>query len=178
MPTAAFVNMRADDVFWAARRVVAFSDEMIRAIVATGQYSDPAAAKLLGDVLIERRDRIGAVCLTAVNPIVDPTLDGEGVLRFGNAAVDHRFAEPPALYKAAWFTFDNHTQESKPLGDSAAQTPALKAPGRLPEAPGTFIRVELSATSPAYPSWAKPIQVYFVRRPAGWSLVGLDRIGD
>ena len=36
---------RADDKFWAARRVMAFSDEMIRAIVKTGGYSDPDAAR-------------------------------------------------------------------------------------------------------------------------------------
>ena len=34
VPTAAFLRARADDTFWAARRVVAFSDEMIRAIGA------------------------------------------------------------------------------------------------------------------------------------------------
>ena len=32
VPTAAFLHARADDDFWAARRVAAFSDEMIRAI--------------------------------------------------------------------------------------------------------------------------------------------------
>ena len=44
MPTAAFLRARADDTLWAARRVMAFSDEMIRAIVETGQYTDPSAA--------------------------------------------------------------------------------------------------------------------------------------
>ena len=42
-PTAAYLEMRADDAFWAARRVMAFDDEMIRAVVKTGEYSDPAA---------------------------------------------------------------------------------------------------------------------------------------
>ena len=34
-PTAAFLRARSDDMFWAARRVAAFSDDLIRAIVAT-----------------------------------------------------------------------------------------------------------------------------------------------
>ena len=38
---------------------MAFSDDMIRALVKTGKYSDAAAEKLLADVLIKRRDKIG-----------------------------------------------------------------------------------------------------------------------
>ena len=64
------MEMRDDDAFWAARRVAAFSDDLIRAAVHTGEFSDPAAEKYLGDVLIKRRDKIASVYLTAVNPIV------------------------------------------------------------------------------------------------------------
>jgi hypothetical protein len=59
-PTAAFVRARPDDTFWAARRVAAFSDEMIRAIAKTGEFSNPAAAETLARHLIARRDRIAA----------------------------------------------------------------------------------------------------------------------
>ena len=41
-PTTAYMEMRDDDAFWAARRVLAFSDEMIRAAVHTGEFSDSA----------------------------------------------------------------------------------------------------------------------------------------
>ena len=47
-PTAAYIEMRDDDAFWAARRVMAFSDELIRAMVKTGEYSDPAAETVSG----------------------------------------------------------------------------------------------------------------------------------
>jgi hypothetical protein len=60
VPTPALVRARADDTFWAALRVTAFSDEKIRAAAHAGAFSDPAAEKLLGDVLIKRRDAIGA----------------------------------------------------------------------------------------------------------------------
>ena len=36
-PTLAYVEMRDDDAFWAARRVMAFSDDLIRAVVKTGR---------------------------------------------------------------------------------------------------------------------------------------------
>jgi len=52
--------MRDDDAFWAARRVAAFTDEMIRAAVHVGEYSDPAAEKYLADVLIKREAQLYA----------------------------------------------------------------------------------------------------------------------
>ena len=89
-PTTAYLEMRDDDAFWAARRVAAFSDELIRAAVHTGQFSDPAAEKYLADVLIKRRDKIARTYLTAINPIVDPRLEPNGRLTFENAAVSAR----------------------------------------------------------------------------------------
>ena len=74
-PDVAYMEMRDDDAFWAARRVAAFTDDLIRAAVHTGEFKDPAAEKYLADVLIQRRDKIKSVYLTAVNPIVDPALD-------------------------------------------------------------------------------------------------------
>ena len=55
--------MRDDDAFWAARRVAAFTDDLIRAAVHTGEFSDPAAEKYLVDVLIQRRDKIKSAYL-------------------------------------------------------------------------------------------------------------------
>src|SRR6185503_15079419 len=42
-PNPAHDRMRPDDALWAARIVMGFSDEAVRAIVHTGEYSDPAA---------------------------------------------------------------------------------------------------------------------------------------
>jgi hypothetical protein len=71
------MELRDGDAFWAARRVTAFSDEMIRAIVHTGEYSNAAAEKALGDIMIKRRNKILSVYLTAVNPIVSAAARGE-----------------------------------------------------------------------------------------------------
>ena len=154
---------------------MAFSDDMIRAIVATGQYSDAAAAEHLAQTLMKRRDAIGRAYLTGINPITNPLLDSGGVLTFRNAAVDAGAAKPPASYRARWFTFDNATGESRSAGAETSDPGGrLQAPRSVSTAP--FIRIELSATG-ASPAWQRPVDVYFRRGDAGvWRLVGLDRL--
>ena len=140
---------------------MAFTDDAIRAIVRTGEFSDPAAEKHLDDVLIMRRDKIGRAYLTLANPIVDPVLDETGVLKFGNAAVQYGFEQPPGLYNAAWFAFDNTTGVSKPLGESKGAGTGVRPPGALPTAPGTFVKVVLSAEGATRKTSAQPIHAYF-----------------
>ncbi len=178
VPTAAFLRARPDDDFWAARRVMAFSDEMIRAIVKTGESSDAAAERHLADVLIKRRDKIGAAFLQAVNPLVDFALDTKGLLTFVNAAVQARVASPPADgYEARWFRFDNETGEATPLGSApTVGNPTIKAPVALPGDPSAFVKVEVAAVNSSYPAWNNPVQVYFRRTNDGWQLVGLERM--
>lgn len=175
-PVHALLEMRDDDAFWAARRVMAFSDDAIRAVVGTARFSDPKAAALLARVLIERRDRIGKTYLPRVNPVVTPALDTAGVLTFANAAVDHGVAAPPQSYHARWFAFDNHTRASTPIGDSTGATPRVTAPGALPTADGAFVRVDIAADDTAPAAWRRPVQTYFRRHDGGWTLVGLVRM--
>jgi hypothetical protein len=177
-PTTAYMELRDDDAFWAALRVAAFTDELIRAAVHQGQYSDPKAEKLLGDVLIKRRDKIRSIYLTAVNPIVSPRLDAAGRLTFENAAVTQSVATAPSMYHAAWFLFNNATGESQSISSTQASTTTIQAPSGLPSAQGSFVRVDISADSEGHPTWKKPIQAYFRRVADGWKLVGLERLPD
>jgi hypothetical protein len=176
--TVAILEMRDDDAFWAARRVVAFSDEMIRAAVHSGQFSDPAAEKYLADVLIKRRRKIAEAYLPAINPIVEPRLDGNGRLTFNNAAVDAGVAKAPASYRASWSSFDNTTNESKPIAETTSAMPAMQAPAGLPTTPGSFVAVDISADDSAHPTWKTPIRTHFRRDGATWKLVGLERLPD
>jgi hypothetical protein len=179
IPTAALINVRADDNFWAARRVMAFSDELIRAIVKTGQYSDPAAEKYLGDVLMKRRNKIGQAYLPAVNPLVDFQLDGSGTLTFANAAISAGFATAPlGGYEARWYRFDNSNGATTPIGAPAVSKDLkVQAPADLASA-GEFVKVEVSAVDAPNASWKVPVQVYFRRLADGWKLVGLQRMPD
>src|SRR5262249_51445166 len=63
-PVTAFLLMDDEDAFWAARQVMAFSEKEIRAIVETGQYSDPKATEWVTECLIKRREAIGRAWLS------------------------------------------------------------------------------------------------------------------
>jgi hypothetical protein len=178
VPTAAFIQMRADDAFWAARRVMAFDDGMIRELVKAGEYSDPAASAQLAATLIMRRDKIGRVYFTQINPIVDPALDTNGTLTFTNAAVRSKFAAAPASYRATWFTYDNATDRTTSLGETRSASASMAAPAPLPATPGAFVKIEIAAVGAPHESWHRPLHVYFVRQPNGWTLIGMERLPD
>ena len=177
-PTTAYMELRADDAFWAARRVMAFTDDLIGAAVHVGQFSDPAAESHLGAVLIKRRDTIGRTYLTAINPIVNPRLDDAGALTFENAAVAAGFADPPAEYRAAWSHFDNATGALRPIADARSTSTTMAPPRDVPTATGSFVEIDISAESAGHPSWRQPVRTFFRRTATGWKLVGLERLPD
>ena len=178
IPTPAYAEMRDDDAFWAARRVLAFTDDLIRAAVHTGEFSDPAAEKHLVDVLIKRREKIASVYLTAVNPIVSPRLDGNNQLTFDNAAIAAGVAKGPVTYRASWALFDNATGQTRPLQETQSETTTMAAPSGLPTAVGSFVEVNISADQATYPTWKQPIRTHFCRQADGWKLVGLQRLPE
>ena len=167
VPNQAFLHARADDKFWAARKLMALTTDLLRAAVRSGEFGDPASEEFLVRALAERRDAIGRV---------DPVLDAEGRLTFGNAAVDADLAHAPAGYRAAWAVFDNATHTTTRVGETGGGTTTLQAPGALPRSEGAFIRVSLSATGTAQASWQIPVEAYFRLRNGVWGLVGLERL--
>ncbi|HEY2432230.1 MAG TPA: hypothetical protein VGI12_06115 [Vicinamibacterales bacterium] len=176
-PTLAYLEMQPDDAFWAARRVAAFDDDTIRALVHTGEFSDPKAEAHLATILMQRRDKIARAYLPAVNPIVDARLDASAELYFENAAVRANVAQAPSEYLTTWFRFDNLTGETQRIGEARAAGTALKAPGALPSSPGDFVQIDVAAGAAAPAAWQKPVHLFFRRSGAGWTLTGVDRGG-
>jgi hypothetical protein len=177
LPNPAFKNARPDDTFWAAVRVMDFSDDAIRAAVATARFSDQAATEYLGDVLIKRRNQIGRAWLTDVNPIVSPSIDSQRLLTFRSAAAAAGVAASPAQYRVRWNLFDNATGDTIPL---EPWTTLADARCRMPNSVSTtaeFVMVEIAAIDPEHPSWANPVRSYFRKGTRNtWSLVGFERL--
>jgi len=179
VPAAALLHARDDDNFWAARRVMAFSDDMIRALVKTGKYSDPAAEKLLVDVLIKRRDKIGRVYFSRINPVVNFSLDPTGTLRFENVATAiSGMVDKPLTYAVAWSVLNNDTGETTPLGNTKGQTGPITGPNGLPKSAGAYVTADVSVVDPPQAPWAKPVRATFRREGTGWKLVGVDRMAE
>src|SRR5262249_24588700 len=92
-PNPAFDLRTPGDTFWAAKKVMAFSDEAIRAMVATGRYTDARASDWTARCLIERRNRIGRAFFDDVQPLDNFAVRG-GRLVYDDLAVRFGFRGP------------------------------------------------------------------------------------
>ncbi len=75
----AFANMNSRDGYWAAKIVSAFTDEHLRAAVATGSYRNPEAAAYIARTLGERRDTIARYWFDRMPPLDFFVVRGETV---------------------------------------------------------------------------------------------------
>jgi hypothetical protein len=67
----AFDFLDEHDALWAARILMAFTPEHVRAAVEEGELSDPRATAYLVDTLIARQRALGQHFLSRVNPLTD-----------------------------------------------------------------------------------------------------------
>jgi hypothetical protein len=175
VPNQAFLHARADDKFWAARKLAAMRTELIAAAVRAGDFGDRDAEAFLVRALAERRDAIVRAYLTAVNPIVDPVID-EGTLTFSNVAVEADVARAPQGYRAVWSNFDNATHSTRRIAETSSRTASIDLPRGLPVVDGAFIQVAVSATDASRPAWTLPVHAYFRLRNGAWRLVGFEQM--
>ncbi|HET9271282.1 MAG TPA: hypothetical protein VFO31_24065 [Vicinamibacterales bacterium] len=176
VPNRAFLHARADDQFWAARKLVSLRTDLLRAAVSTGDFGDPASEAFLVKTLAERRDAIARAYLTAVNPIADPVLTRDGLLTFENAAVDADVARAPESYIATWFTFENHPGKTTLVGETSSRSTTVGVPANLPNAAGTYVKVQLRSSGAPNAAWEKPVDAYFRMIGGEWKLIGFDRL--
>lgn len=123
-----FENRLPDDTYWAAKKVMAFSDDDLRAIVGLAQYSDPEAADWLVTCLIKRRDKVGDFFLRQVLPVDNFGVDGDA-LTFEHLGAKYGLFEAPEL-TFEWSRFDNSSDQHTPIdGAASAQLPAAVRDG-------------------------------------------------
>jgi hypothetical protein len=155
-PNSAFRNETAADRAWAARKIAAFSEADIRAIVATGQYSNPIAEDWVSRCLIERRRKIIDAFLSGL-----AGLDGFTV-RNGQLAWSYAGPGAPPEVQVQWFRFENGAGERRVIsGEQSTRLP------RQDDA-AEYLMAELSDDAAA-------ISVYLRMTPKGPFVVGVDR---
>jgi hypothetical protein len=160
---AAFENRLPDDTFWAAKQVMAFTDEDIRTIVRTGGYT-PAGEDWITAALIERRNRIGRTFFARVLPLDGFRLSGN-TLEFDDLGVVHGLSAP-RQYTIDWHRFDNNKDALlDTIGTGPAIPPAMAA---MPA--GSYAAARVYAGDAAM-----NVTVYLRRRADGFDIVGLDR---
>jgi hypothetical protein len=165
-PIPAFDNRLPADTFWAARQVMAFTDDEIRALVATGEFSDPEAAEWLAKCLIERRDKIGRAYLADGIPLDRFRVEG-GRLEFDDLAVRY-LAAASRDWRIGWSEFDNASAAKTSLSAGGAALPeaARSAPA------GSYFAADIRA-----PGDERRLVTVYVRKSGGaFKVVGVDRI--
>ncbi len=174
-PNPAFDRMLMDDAFWATRIVLRFTDEMIQAIVETGQLDDPAASDYLVQTLIKRRDKIIRYYLAQINPLDDFQLTGvPGLslrLGFKNLGLEAGLASASS-YQYQWFRFNNQSQSVEPLAEvRPSQEPSLA----VPQDNAAYLMVGISSPSSEQPEWEKKVEIFIRNNSQKPTIVGIER---
>jgi hypothetical protein len=162
---AAFANRLPDDAFWAAKQVMAFTDEEIRALVKAGQYSDPRAEDWIAQCLIKRRDKIGRAFFAKVLPLDRFAIQGNRLV-FDDLAVKHKLIASRD-YTVQWSQFDNATEKKTPLPEETTLT--------LPKQTQATDDVQYFAADIHASDKQKTVTVYVRKKAGRIEVVGVDR---
>jgi hypothetical protein len=165
-PNPAFLSRQPDDEYWAAKIVMAFTDEDIRTLVETGEYSDAKVSDYLAKTLAARRDLIGKTYFAKVLPL-DFFGIRDGELRFEDLAAKYKFRQPVQL-QAAWSRFDNVAGTHIPLqAENSFRLPREFA--QCPE--GSYFAARIHAQG----NEKQTVTVYVRKKNKAAEIVGIER---
>ena len=164
-PNPAFQNRLPADEFWAAKRVMAFSDEAISAIVKEAKFTDQYAEDLLTDYLIKRRDKIGETYFAKVLPLGNFKVS-QGRLEFEDLQIKYGLTDDRD-YQVEWSSFDNRSEKHAPItGATSFQLPDAAARA----ANGSFFAAKIRGEDDS-----KTVLVYLRKDGSGFKVVGIER---
>jgi hypothetical protein len=166
-PNPAFLSRLPDDEYWATKQLMAFTDDDIRAVVETAQYSNPRVVDYMTKTLIQRRDKIAATFLPKVLPVDDFRIEN-GELTFDDLAVRYH-AAAARRYTVHWFRFDN-LKGSRSAIAGAAVSPHLPDPV-LHAAPGSYFSAVIESANDK----RHPVTVTLRKTDTGYRVVGVSR---
>jgi hypothetical protein len=161
-PNPAFLMMDDKDAFWAARQVASFTDEEIRAIVETGEFTDPRATDWITKCLIKRRDKIAQVWLSKLLPIDRFRVENDTL-------VFDDLTSTPAL-NVRWYSYNNDDDSFRLLANGVGM--------RIPEAGDSSRYLAAVIDSSSGSANGKSMTVFLRAVGATFEVVGLDRKGE
>ncbi len=163
-PNPAFLLMDFEDAFWAAKQVAAFTDAEIRALVDTGQYSDPRASQWIAESLMKRRDKIAEAWFSRVLPL-DRFRVVNGELTFADlgAAIGRGAVGEYVVRWAAW----DRNGKGAPLPHARGW--------RVPDLSGDTEYLVATISNVSENTTAHPLSVYVRRGRIGPEVVAVDR---
>jgi hypothetical protein len=165
-PNPAFLEMTPLDGYWGAKRVMAFRNEQIRAIVEEGRFQDPKVVDYITQTLESRRDAIGRAWFSQVLPLEGFRIVDDR-LTFDDLAVQYGFSSP-SQYRFSWFVWHNDARQKE--GVSSSENSVL--PNTFKSlAAGSYIgcRIALEHTD------KRSVTIYFRHEGDSWKLVGISR---
>ena len=164
-PNPAFENRLPTDEFWAAKKVMAFSDWDIYSIVKQAKFSDKYAEDLLTNYLIKRRDKIGETYFAKVLPLDNFEVTA-GRLEFEDLQVKYGFIDSRD-YKVQWSSFDNDSEEHAIIDGASSFT----LPGQVKQAKnGSYFAATITGEDEA-----KTVTVYVRKEGSAVKIIGIDR---
>ena len=164
-PNPAYSNSEAEDEFWAAKQVMNFTEEEIRAIVATGRYSNPEAAEYVTQTLVARRNRIGRAYLDFGGGL-DRFEVENGRLTFVDLQAKYGWTDADRTRSVIWRPFDNATGET---GEVIVAGERSGTRLEVPEVEVPFLAAEIRTPGQGL------THVYLRRSGDSYEVVGLDR---
>ncbi|MCP4725656.1 MAG: hypothetical protein GY863_11500, partial [bacterium] len=175
-PNPAFESMTDIDGYWGARLVMSFTDEQIRAVVESAQYTNDEAREYLMKTLIERRDIAGRYWFDKMPPLdyfAVSSGSGSRTLSFKDLAID------TGLESTNGTTYKYEIlDQKKNILNSGEIKPGMNI--ALPEinlsGEDQYIITRLNIKRDGANIWSKGISVYLTGGDnGGWKLIGVRR---
>ncbi len=117
--------MTRADGYWAAKIIMAFKDEDIRAIIKTGKLSEAADEENIFTLLKERRDAIGRYWFSQASPAENFKLGG-GKFSFSDLEAERGFQESSSGWTLEGFAAEE--KKGRKLGKLESSTPSFGIP--------------------------------------------------
>ncbi len=161
IPHSGMAEMTAEDGYWGAKIISAFSREQIKAMVLSGKYQDPMAVDYLADILCQRRDKIVRYWFSEVPPL-DFFQSLDGVVKYSDLGAERGyFSEEVTQYRYRMCAVNSNRE-----GESWSQwqesdltvIPLQKAPESNAQSP--FLALECQVNRGQ--GWSDSVMAYLV----------------